>query len=105
MIGRIVGALNVVIRIALINAGVVAVRIIIIRVVVVRITVWVPRESEIEDEPRAVDKTATVAMPEMVAIPIPIAMPVGRMLREDAVVPIRRKIISIANLASTSSNV
>src|SRR3979411_1184701 len=74
-IRRIVGSLAVII--AFINAPIILVRIIIVRVVIVRITVWVPRESEIEDEPRAVDKAATVAMPEVVAIAVPIVMPIG----------------------------
>jgi len=77
-IRRIVGSLTVIIAIvAFVNVRVILVRIIIVRVVIVLITVWVPRESEIEDEPRAVDKTTAVAMPEMVAIPVPIAMPIG----------------------------
>ena len=76
LIRRIVGSLAVIF--AFVNAPIILVRIIIIvRVVIVRITVWVPRESEIENEPRAVNKTATMAMPPMVSTAIPITVPLG----------------------------
>src|SRR5439155_10106865 len=38
------------------------------------------------DEPGIVDPAATVSVPPMVAVTVPIAMPIGRMPREDMLV-------------------
>jgi hypothetical protein len=42
-------------------------------------------------------------VPNVIATAIPIALPVARMLRYDVVPPVRRKIISAANLARAIS--
>ena len=42
-------------------------------------------------------------VPPMVGVTIPIGMQVCRMLREDVVVPVRGKIVSIANLSTAGS--
>jgi hypothetical protein len=44
-----------------------------------------------------------MSVPPVVSVPIPISMPIRRMLCEDVVMPIRRKIISIANLTTAGS--
>ena len=88
LIGRIVGVLAVVTGVAtLIDARIIAVRRIVIGgVVIVRIAV--PRkEPEIEDEPGVVDETATMTVPPMVGVTVPIAMPVAVVAREDVIAP------------------
>ncbi len=64
--------------------SVVIVRVIIVRIVVVR----VPRiEAEIEDEPFTIDGAAMMAMPPMVTISIPIAVPIGAVMSENVILP------------------
>jgi hypothetical protein len=46
-----------------------------------------------------------MAIPHVIAAAIPIAVPVARMLRGDMIPPVRRKIISVANLAPATSDV
>src|SRR5207237_7906108 len=87
LIGRIVTALAVVIRILIVNAGIIAIRIWIVVIVgVVIVGVPVPREeSEIENEPITVDETATVPVPPVVGMTVPIAMPITRAPGEDVI--------------------
>ena len=64
----------------------VAVRIVIVSVGIVKRPAEPWEESDIEDEPGTVHETATVPIPKMVAIAVPIAMPTDRLLREDVIV-------------------
>src|SRR5207302_8961150 len=73
----------------IVNAGIIAIGAVgigIIVIVGVGIVVGpaVPRDkSEIEDEPGIVHPTATMSLPPMVAVTVPIAMPISRPSRED----------------------
>ena len=61
---------------------------------------WPPRiKADVKSEPGASDEAPTMAMPKMVVIVAPVGMPVGRMLRDDVVVPVRRKPVSVSYLA------
>src|SRR5438128_7995806 len=65
----------------------VTVGIIIVGVVIVEGPAEPREETDIEDEPGTVHKAATVPVPEMVAPAVPIAIPIGRALREDVIMP------------------
>src|SRR6266568_2017495 len=101
-----------VILFALVNAGIVIARVVAVRIRVVIVGVIVVRvvpirppriESEVEDDPGSVDEPTMMSVPNVIAAAIPIALPVTRMLRDDVVPPIRRKIIPGANLACAIS--
>src|SRR5439155_25985772 len=87
-------------RVVVIRVAVVIVRVIVVRVVPVR-PPWI--ESEVKDDPGAIDESAMMPAPNVIAAAIPIALPVARMLRYDVVPPVRGKIISTAHLACASS--
>src|SRR5207302_7467260 len=89
LIGRAVGALIVIIGIALVFARIVSIWVGVIGVSIIGIAVGIPIivwiESEIVDEPCAINKTATMAMPPMITTSVPIAMPIGRASPKDMV--------------------
>src|SRR5207302_11016639 len=98
--------------VALVSAGIVVarvvavlIRIVIVSVIIVRVVrIRPPRiKSEVEDDPGAVDESAMMSLPDVIAAAIPIALPVSRMLRDDVIPPVRRKIICAPNLATAGS--
>jgi len=65
----------------------VTVGIIIVGVVIVEGPAEPREETDIEDKPGTVHEAATVPVPEMVAPAVPIAIPIGRALGEDVILP------------------
>src|SRR5437016_10235140 len=96
-----------------VSARVVITRVVCVRIAVIPVSVviigipvrppWI--ESEIENDPGAIDESAMMPAPNVIAAAIPIALPVARMLRYDVVPPVRGKIISTANLGCAVSPV
>ena len=94
-----------------VSARVVITRVVCVRIAVIPVSVviigipvrppWI--ESEVKDDPGAIDESAMMPAPNVIAAAIPIALPVARMLRYDVVPPVRGKIISTAHLACASS--
>ena len=86
-------------------AGIVAIgiRVVIGGVIVVRIPIRPRIKPEVEDDPGAVDETAMMSMPPVVAASVPITMPIGRMLRDDVISPVRRETVSTPDLACAIS--
>ena len=99
------GALAVIIIgvVAFVDTGIVIIGIVVtVRVVIVRIPgiVWI--ESDVIDEPETIGEMATVPMPPMVVIAIPITVPIGRVPREDMVARRVRATVFDATVARSS---
>ena len=102
---RIARLLSVAVLLVVFVAVVARIIIVRVRITVAVIVVWIIPpicppwvKPDVEDDSRPVNKPAAVAVPPMLAISIPVAMPPGGMLREHMVVPICSQMISAAKL-------
>src|SRR5438874_8929453 len=110
---RLIGvAILIVVLFAVVVIRIVSVRVTVgavaisVSVIIIRIPIRPspPRpKSDVEYHPRTVEEVATMPVPDVITAAVPIAVPVRRMLREDVIMPVRRKIISVANLTATGS--
>lgn len=102
-----------VVRLVAVTVGI-GVAIIVTRVFIIRVgvavsvvIVWItpirpPRiESGVEDHPGAVNVTAAVTVPPVIAIAGPIPMPIGRTLGKHVVLPVRRQTAIVPELSGT----
>jgi hypothetical protein len=68
------------------------------------IIIWIPIppprppriEAKVKPPPESVDEDEAMTMEKMVTIAVPISVPIGRMLREHMILPVRAQIVSIS---------
>src|SRR5581483_5126346 len=103
----VVGSVIVIVRVRIIVAvpvgrrAVAIIRKAIVVEVIVRVVVRRPprRKSQIEDHPRSIDERASVTVPPMVMITVPIAMPISRSASEHVLLPVApQTIVSVPEI-------
>src|SRR5581483_6006796 len=107
----VVGSVIVIVRVRIIVAvpvgrrAVAIIRKAIVVEVIVRVVVRRPprRKSQIEDHPRSIDERASVTVPPMVMITVPIAMPISRSASEHVLLPVApQTIVSVPEIETRS---